>query len=449
VTDAKPVILQVSIADCLGGAEKVAWNLFGRYQDSNWESWLAVRDKRTQHPRVIRIPNDDCRSPLARWWIKVAACLPPRDRGRAWALARKVVHRLGDRRRLAEFVLGHEDFEHPGAWKVLQLTPQVPSILHCHNLHGEYFDLRALPWLSRHVPVVLTLHDSWLLAGHCGHPLECERWTTGCGSCPDLNIPPALVRDGTAYNWRVKKEIFERCRLYVAGPSEWIIKKVSRSMLASGVVEARVVRNGIDLSIFRPGDRATARRAVNLPLDKDIILFAAHGISGNFYKDYRTIRSAVMKTAERMVDGTILFIGLGEQAPAQRWGRAEARFVPYQRDDRTVASYYRAADVYIHASLAETYPNSILESLACGTPVVATAVGGIPEQIEDGATGFLVGAGDADGMASRIVQILHDERRRTGMGRQAAETAAQRFGVNSQADSYLSWYREILRTGDR
>ena len=449
MSDARPVILQVSIADSLGGAEKVAWNLFGRFQDSNWDSWLAVRDKRTQHPRVVPIPNDKCRSRLARWWIKAAQRLPPRTSGRVWALARKVVQRLGDRRRLAEFALGHEDFEHPGTWKILQLTPQVPSVLHCHNLHGEYFDLRALPWLSHQVPVVLTLHDSWLLAGHCGHPLECERWTTGCGTCPDLNIPPALIRDGTAHNWQKKKEIFERCRLYVAAPSEWMIKKVSRSMLGCGVVEARVVRNGVNLSIFRAGDKTTARQALSLPLDKKIILFAAHGISGNFYKDYRTMRSAVMKTAERIPDGKILFIGLGEEAPEQRWGRAEARFVPYQRDDRTVASYYQSADVYAHASLAETYPNSILESLACGTPVVATAVGGISEQIEDGSTGFLVGAGDAEGMASRMVQILGDEARRTGMGRQAAETAILRFGIDAQADSYLSWYGEILRIGAR
>jgi len=445
MSDARPIILQVSIADRLGGAEKVAWNLFARLQESDCESWLAVRDKRSKHPRVLQIPNDECRSSVARRWGTAAHYLPSRTRGRVWALARKIVQRLGSGRRLADLMLGHEDFEYPGTWKVLGLTPRLPSILHCHNLHGDYFDLRALPWLSHQVPVVLTLHDSWLLAGHCGHPMECERWTIGCGNCPDLTIPPALVRDGTAYNWRKKQDIFSRSRLYVAAPSEWMIKKLSRSMLAPGIVEARIVRNGVDLSTFRSMDKMTARQAVGIPLDKKVILFAANGIFNNFYKDYRTIRSAVTKAAERVRDETILFIGLGEEAEPVRWGKAQARFLRYESDERTVASYYQSADLYVHGSLAETYPNSILESLACGTPVVATSVGGIPEQIEDGVTGFLVAAGDAEGMASRIAQLLCDDARRRDMGHQAAARASERFGMSEQVDTYRSWYGEILR----
>jgi len=216
-------------------------------------------------------------------------------------------------------------------------------------------------------------------------------------------------------------------------------------MLAPGIVEARIVRNGVDLSTFRSVDKMTARQAVGIPLDKKVILFAANGIFNNFYKDYRTIRSAVTKAAERVRDEAILFIGLGEEAEPVRWGKAQARFLRYESDERTVASYYQSADLYVHASLAETYPNSILESLACGTPVVATSVGGIPEQIEDGVTGFLVAAGDAEGMASRIAQLLCDDARRRDMGHQAAARASERFGMSEQVDTYRSWYGEILR----
>jgi glycosyltransferase involved in cell wall biosynthesis len=78
----------------------------------------------------------------------------------------------------------------------------------------------------------------------------------------------------------------------------------------------------------------------------------------------------------------LVFVALGEDAPAERIGAAEIRFVPYQKDPAVVARYYQAADIYIHSARADTFPNTVLEALACGTPVVATAVGGIPEQVK-------------------------------------------------------------------
>ncbi len=100
--------------------------------------------------------------------------------------------RVLDRRR------GVEDFRFPAAWRLAELAPRRPQIVHAHNLHGNYFDLRALPALCQAAPLVLTLHDAWLLAGHCAHSMGCERWRTGCGNCPDLGVYPAVRRDATA-----------------------------------------------------------------------------------------------------------------------------------------------------------------------------------------------------------------------------------------------------------
>jgi len=90
------------------------------------------------------------------------------------------------------------------------------------------------------------------------------------------------------------------------------------------------------------------------------------------------------------------------------------------------------------------FPNTVLEALACGTPVVATAVGGIPEQIEDGRTGFLVPAGDAQSLADRLTQLLSDSNLRQGMGMRAAEVVALQFDLNQQADAYLAWYEQLV-----
>jgi len=100
--------------------------------------------------------------------------------------------------------LGYEDFAYLGTKHLLTLLSTMPDIIHCHNLHGDYFELTPLPWLSRQRPVVLHLHDAWLLSGHCAHAHTCTGWQTGCGACPYLQTYPAVPRDNTAANWQRK-----------------------------------------------------------------------------------------------------------------------------------------------------------------------------------------------------------------------------------------------------
>jgi glycosyltransferase involved in cell wall biosynthesis len=292
--------------------------------------------------------------------------------------------------------------------------------------------------------VVLTLHDAWLLSGHCAHSLGCERWMIGCGSCPDLTIYPSIRRDATAENWRRKRDIYAQSRLHVASPSRWLMQKVERSMLAPGIEEARVIPNGVDLSIFRPADQRAARTELGIPQHADVLLFAANVIRDNVWKDYRTLREAIRLAAESFQARQILFIGLGDDGTSERIGRAEIRFVSYQDDPAIVARYYQAADVYVHAARADTFPTSVIEALACGLPVVATAVGGIPEQIDDGLTGLLVPVADAQGLAKRIVQLLADDALRQRLGTAATAAAREHFDVRRQVDTYLHWYGDLV-----
>src|SRR3990172_6801419 len=95
---------------------------------------------------------------------------------------------VADRARWAARLRGREDFNFPGTAALLELPGRTPDALHLHNLHGGYFDLRALPALTARVPAVLSLHDAWLLSGHCAHSFDCGRWETGCGECPALWI---------------------------------------------------------------------------------------------------------------------------------------------------------------------------------------------------------------------------------------------------------------------
>lgn len=437
-------ILQVSSADRAGGAEKVAWNLFQEYRKRGYPSWLAVGLKRSNDPDVLLIPNQ----PLGTWpgfWHNVSERLS--RAGNASVVSRqlaRVADKVAEPRRTIEQQLGYEDFNFPGTWQLLQLPPVRPSILHCHNLHGDYFDLRVLSSLSKQVPVVLTLHDAWMLSGHCAHSFACDRWQSGCGSCPDLTIYPAIRRDATAHNWRRKRAIYADSRLFVSTPCQWLMDRVKQSVLSAAIRGIRVIPYGIDLAVFKPQPKEEARAKLGLPLDARILLFSANRGRSSIWKDYATMLTAITDVAERYDAQSLIFLVLGDEGPSEQLGRAEIRFVPFQTDQETVASFYQAADLYLHAARADTFPNAVLEALGTGTPVVATAVGGIPEQIDDGETGFLIAPGDATEMAARIMALLTDDTLRTRMSCAARDAARQRFSLARQADDYLRWYEEIL-----
>jgi glycosyltransferase involved in cell wall biosynthesis len=437
-------ILQVHTCDIGGGADKVAWDLFTAYRRAGYHSWLSVGLKRSDDPDVLKIPNERWRGWWARRWQIDEARRQKLTGDKKGLLALRVAATLAEPYRQLKRFRGFEDFDFPATQHLLDLAPERPDILHGHNLHGNYFDLRVLPRLSQQLPVILTLHDAWLLSGHCAHSFVCQRWLTGCGQCPDLSISPSIHGDQTAFNWRRKKAILTQSKLYIATPSQWLMKKVEQSILAPAVVEVRVIPNGVDLSIFHPAEKRVVRAKLGIAPEYKVLLFAANGIRKNIWKDYRTMQAAAAQVAERRDVQPVLFLALGEDAPAERAGQAEIRFIPYQRDPRVVAQYYQAADVYIHAARADNLPLVVMEALACGTPVVATDVGGIPEMIRDGETGFLVPPGDSRAMAARIVQLLADDSLRASFGQKAATSAHLLFDLKQQVDSYLSWYETIL-----
>jgi glycosyltransferase involved in cell wall biosynthesis len=436
VVDSSLRILTVSTSDFAGGAERVAWNLFHEYRRRGYQSNLAVGYRKVDDPNVFSLRNHEQRNA----WFSLVSGVGAKLNN---AKLKRVSELLAEPIRAADQFAGLEDFNFPGAWKLLELTPERPSLIHCHNLHGDYFDLRALPWLSNKVPVVVSLHDAWLLSGHCAHSFDCERWRTGCGECPDLTIYPAIRRDATARNWQRKQRIFARSKLYVSTACQWLMNKVNDSVLAPGVCESRIIPYGVDLSVFRPHDRIAARKDLGLPEKSHIILFAANRIKQNIWKDYDTMRAAIARVAIDLKDQPVTFVALGEDAPAEQLGTAEMRFYPFHSDINDVARFYQAANLYLHGARIDTFPNAVLEALACGTPVVATAVGGIPEQIDDGRTGFLVPPADVSAMASRIVQAL-DADTNQRMSAAAAQEASARFSLDRHVEDHLKWYKEIL-----
>jgi glycosyltransferase involved in cell wall biosynthesis len=437
-------ILQVSTSDLAGGAERSAKNLAAAYGARGHESWLAVGHKRGDDPNVFVLPNDESRNIVARTIDKLRREHEPsigrvRGLGRLGTLART----LAEPRRALAAEFGREDFDFPGTRRLLELPPSRPDIVHIHNLHGGYFDLRALPALSRQVPTILNVRDGWLMSGHCAFGLGCERWKTGCGSCPDLSLHPAIKRDATAFNWELKRAVLAASRLYIATPSQWMMDRVQESIIAASGLECRVIPNGVDTEMFKPGDRQAARAALGLAGDTRVLLVAANGLRHNVWKDYATLRGALERLGARAWPWPVVVLAVGETAAPERIGSVELRFVPFVGDSAALAGYYRAADIYLHAARVESFGNVLLEARACGTAIVATATGGIPEQVAAG-TGLLVEQGDPAAFAQAVETLLGDDALRATIAAEGLRHVRRSFTLGLQAARFLAWYEELV-----
>jgi glycosyltransferase involved in cell wall biosynthesis len=231
--------------------------------------------------------------------------------------------------------------------------------------------------------------------------------------------------------------------------------RVEHSILAEACVDRKVIPYGIDLDVFKPTDKRAARSRLGLPQDRPVLLFAAVGLTSNPWKDYDSLIAALHILGQREL--AVEVIALGEEGTTERHGAATIRFVPYERSADTVAAYYQAADLYVHPARVDTFPNVVLEALACGTPVVATAVGGIPEQVRglsvgigarndlnrfapDEATGVLCELGNVAQLAQAIERVVTSTSQLAQMGSNAARDARQRFALTQMVNRYASWF---------
>jgi glycosyltransferase involved in cell wall biosynthesis len=437
-------ILQVSALDRAGGAEQVAWNLFQTYRQMGLGSWLAVGKKRSTDPGVFVIQENGNPTGWQYFCEQMASLFNPlQGKVRGILRLQAFIRQMGMGADYLALLRGQENFYFPASTTLLKQAPQQPDLVHLHNLHGGYFDPRVLVRLSEQVPVMLTLHDAWLLSGNCAHSFTCERWKTGCGNCPDITIYPGLKVDTTHLNWIRKKEIFTQAKLYIATPCQWLMDKVNASILAPAMIEGRVIPNGVDVQLFHPGDRQQARLQLGLPSDQPILLFVANGIKNNPFKDYETLRAAITMIGS-LSEKPIYFVALGEKGQTEHLGQATVHYIERTSNIDLVASYFQAADIYVHASKAETFPNTILEAMACGLPVVASDVGGVGEQVVNGLTGLLVESLNPDRLAQAVLLLLEDPSLRQKMGAAGLERVQEYFTLERQAKQYQEWYEEIV-----
>lgn len=253
-------------------------------------------------------------------------------------------------------------------------------------------------------PIVYTLHDTWPLTGGCHYPAGCGRWELGCGGCPQLLIDTAQTTAAVA-GWRAAfgRAVAGAGLGTVVTPSRWLGEMAAKSPATAGW-HREVVPYGVDLGVFRPMDRGAARASFGLGAEDRVVLFVADN-TGERRKGFAVLHEALRRLIrESKLRPRVLVVGADpafDPAVSESVVRGG-----HLSDDARIAAAYSAADCYALPTLEDNLPNTMLESLACGTPVVGTRVGGVGETIEPGVTGELADPGDAASLAKALRRQL-------------------------------------------
>jgi glycosyltransferase involved in cell wall biosynthesis len=297
----------------------------------------------------------------------------------------------------------------------------------------------VLPRISCSVPVVWTLHDMSPFTGGCCYALDCVGFQTGCGCCPQLasDRPDDLSARSSRRRARALRAI--RSRLHLIAPSAWMARMAASSLLFAGLPCA-VIPNAVDLACLHPRHRDAHRARLGLAPTTALLLFVAASVI-NPVKGMATLLAAIPQLqASCPVPLAVACIGSQpEGLPADvRWlGRID--------DPDQLAGLYAAADLLVVPSLIDNAPNVIAEAHACGLPVLASAVGGIPEMIEPGRTGALVPPADSAALAvaaSALLPAVMAERPAWSARCRAA--AESRHAPELVAGRHIELYRHAL-----
>ena len=255
------------------------------------------------------------------------------------------------------------------------------SIVHLHNLHGEFFSPILFKPLFTGKKVIWTLHDESFITGHCSCSLGCTRWQIGCGSCPNLSVYPPVNLDQTKEVLKYKKKWITSLQPIVVCPSRWLAERVRIAYPKLKRIE--VIANGVDTDNFCPKDKLKIRSLLGLPTDKKVVLFVAEFATDNPFKGGGILREIIMDQAFSKT----IFVTVGGNTGVQLPNHI---CYPYVSNEFDLANLYAACDVMLYPTQADNLPLVVLESMACGTPVIASKLGGIPEIIENEIDGLLV-----------------------------------------------------------
>jgi glycosyltransferase involved in cell wall biosynthesis len=327
-------------------------------------------------------------------------------------------------------------------------TVRQADVLHLHWINFGFFSVEGLQRLmALEKPVVWTMHDMWPFTGGCHHSGTCENYQRTCGNCvPFLRNPGP--NDLSHSGWVRKQQAYETAHLVPVGCSEWLANRARKSGLFRNVPVLNIP-NPIDTTLFRPVPKAAAREALGLPTNRRLILFAAAKVS-TVGKGFRYFEAALHKLHSELDNPReveLLIFGAGDKGLLHELP-FQYHFLGSLTDMQQISHAYNAADTFVIPSLAENLPNTIMEAMACGTPVVGFTVGGIPEMIQHRESGYLAQYKSAEDLAEGMKWLLRlPPNDYAAIAHAARQHVLAHYDEAIVAGQYASLYEGLLAGG--
>lgn len=373
-------VLFVSASDRIGGAAIATHRLHTALQQEGVDSDMLVLRKVTADPAVHRLATY-----LDRW-----------ERARRRLGATRNSRRLRENPRAAESGYWSLNlFNYPIA---AAINSYEADIVHLNWVGDNFLPINEVAKIS--APIVWTLHDMWAFTGGCHTAYQCQNYRTGCGNCPQL--VKSGPHDISARVNCKKQRVWSAVPMTIVCPSRWLADCARSSAVFKGKA-IEVIGYTVDPAVFKPIDSAVARRAFNLPADKQLVLFGAIGGTSDPHKGFRFLREALGGLPE---DSNIELVTFGGEQALDLGVSWPCHQIGALRDEVSVSLLYSACDVYVLPSLQENLPNTVIEALACGTPCVTFAGSGTVDLVQHEQNGYLARLRDSDDLLKGIKWAL-------------------------------------------
>jgi len=408
-------ILIVNTSDIQGGAARAAYRLHQALLVTGMDSQMLVQSKYSDDFNVIG-PQTKVQ--------KVLGKLRP-------TLDSIPVHRYIERSKTM-----FSPSWLPFSGLVDKINVLKPDVVHLHWVAGGMMRIEDLAKING--PIVWSLHDMWAFTGGCHYDEECGKFKKACGGCPVLGSNKS--KDLSANIWQRKKVSFSKhANLTIVGLSQWLANEAKSSSLFS---QTSVVNlpNPIDTAFFSSFDKQQARELLNLPLDKKLVLFGAMGATSDLRKGFKELSQAL----EQLDSQNTELVVFGSSQPKTPQGfKQKSHYLGQLHDDVSLRVLYSAADVMVVPSLQENLSNAIMESLACGTPVVGFNIGGNSDLIVHQQTGYLAKPFEVTDLAAGIDWVLSAPNY-SDLCQNAREKVLREFDSHVVAEKYIDLYESVL-----
>lgn len=316
-----------------------------------------------------------------------------------------------------------------------------PDVVHLFWVNTGFMKIETLSRFKK--PIVWTLHDMWPFTGGCHYDDECGRFQQSCGNCPILSS--GSDHDLSRHIWERKRKSWRDVPIVIVATSHWLADMArSSSLFKDRRIE--VIPNGLDIDRYKPLDKRAARDAYGLPQGRHLVLFSAYNVTTDKRKGNQFLVPALKKMAQAGWGEKAELVVIGASAPENPPDLGmKVHYMGHFQDEISQVLLYSAADITVAPSMQENLSNTVMESLACGTPVVAFDIGGMPDMIDHQRSGYLARPFESDDLAAGIVWVLENKARHVMLAQHARQTVVERYALKTVASRYLALYQDILK----